>query len=75
MEECISPRPYSINLCSGNGFMCEVPDIGCICNPGWTSNGDLSLDSRIECLTNYKGVKIMGYAIIIVSSILNILIT
>jgi len=74
MEECISPQPYSINSCSGNGFMCEVPDIGCICNPGWTSNGDLSLDSRIECLTNYEGVKIMGYAIIITSSILNVLI-
>lgn len=44
------------------------------CNPGWSSRGDLSLDSRINCLTNYEAVKSLGYLIIIIPSISIILI-
>lgn len=72
---CISPQPYSISSCSGNGFLCDIPDIGCICNDGWTSLGDFSFNtSGPECLTNFLGIKIMSYVCIVIPSICNILI-
>jgi hypothetical protein len=73
--ECISSLPYSINSCSGNGYICQVPDIGCICNSGWTSLGDFSLGiSGSECQINYLGVRIISYFCIFFSAIFNILI-
>jgi hypothetical protein len=46
-----------------------------ICKSGWTSLGDLSLNtSGSECLIHYLGIRIMSFACIIVSSFCNILI-
>jgi energy-converting hydrogenase Eha subunit A len=73
--ECTSFQPDSTRSCSGNGLVCLVPDIGCICNFGWTSLGDYSLySSGPACLINYRAVRILSYFLIIVSSICSILI-
>lgn len=73
--ECTSPLPYMINLCSGNGYMCSVPDIGCICNSGWTSLSDFSYNSDgPDCLINYNGIRIMSYICIVLPSICNMFI-
>jgi hypothetical protein len=73
--ECISPLPFSEGSCSGNGFVCQVPDIGCICNFGWSSFGDFSVaSSGPECSINYRAVRIMSYFCIIIPFISSILI-
>lgn len=52
-----------------------LPDVGCICNTGWTCLGDFSLDGYgHECLINYSAVRILSYLIIIIPSLCNILI-
>jgi hypothetical protein len=70
---CKSPLPYSINSCSGNGYICSMPDVGCICNNGWTSMGDYSLDES-DCLINYEAVRVLSYFCIIIPWMCNILI-
>lgn len=73
--ECTTPLPYTISSCSGNGYKCSVPDIGCICYSGWTSLSDLSLGSTgPDCLIHYGAVRIISYLCIIIPSICNILI-
>jgi hypothetical protein len=73
--ECTSPLPDSTISCSGNGFVCSVPDVGCICNFGWTSLSDFSVDSSgPECLINYRAVRILSYFVIIIPLICSILI-
>jgi hypothetical protein len=73
--ECISRLPYSVSSCSGNGYTCSIPNVGCICNSGWTSLGDLSFGiSGPDCLINHKAVRILSYICIFIPSISNILI-
>lgn len=73
--ECNSSQLYSNSSCSGNGYVCNVPDVGYICNFGWTSQGDFSFSSSgPDCLINYLAVRIMSYFCIIIPSISNILI-
>lgn len=73
--KCASSLPYSVKLCSGNGYVCSAPDVGCICNSGWTSWGDFSLNNYgSECLINHRSVRIMAYFCVLVSSICNVLI-
>lgn len=72
---CISRLPYSVSSCSGNGYVCRVPDIGCVCHSGWSSIGDFSVvSSGPQCLINYRAIRIMGYLCIFFPFICSILI-
>jgi hypothetical protein len=52
-----------------------MPDVGCICDTGWSSLGDFSfIGDSPGCQMNFEGVKIISYVCIILPSITNILI-
>jgi hypothetical protein len=73
--ECISRLTYSTSSCFGNGYVCSVPDIGCVCNSGWSSFGDFSVGSSgSDCSINYGAARIMRYFCIIISFTCSILI-
>mmetsp|Transcript_8189 Transcript_8189/g.8190 ORF Transcript_8189/g.8190 Transcript_8189/m.8190 type:complete len:390 (+) Transcript_8189:642-1811(+) len=73
--KCTAPLPYSRNSCSGNGYMCSLPEVYCVCYTGWTSHGDFSFDSDgYDCKMHDYGIRILSYFCIIVPSICNLLI-
>jgi len=73
--KCTAPLPYSRNSCSGNGYMCSLPEVYCVCYTGWTSHGDFSFDSDgYDCKMHDYGIRILSYFCIIVPSISNFLI-
>lgn len=80
---CMNPAPgwnvsRTTTACFGNGYECLDPGVGCICDSGWSSLSDMTHTNvgplSESCLINYRGVRIMSYICIIVTSLCCLLI-